>query len=141
MNFKFNEPTNSQQSILHCMNELEPYPGINSQVSLRGTLQLTGAGVSPGITTTSDNQALVSTQTTEAQSFVVRRQGSTIQVTSKNGTGSATYTHYGTMKYLLLGAYQDLNGNKGRYANITIHQAKVWTKAISDEEVQQLLNS
>ena len=141
MNFKFNEPTISQQSILHCMSEREPYPGINLQVSLRGTLQLTGAGVSPGITTTSDNQVLVSTQTTEVQSFVIRRQGSTFQVISKNGTGSATYTHYGTMNYLLLGAYQDLNGNKGRYANITINQAKVWTKAISDEEVQQLLNS
>ena len=32
MNFKFNTPDYTQQSILHCMTETEPYPGINLQV-------------------------------------------------------------------------------------------------------------
>ena len=141
MNFKFNTPVNSQQSILHCMTEEVPYPGINFQVTgITNQMELSGAGVSPAIKTTPDNEVLVSTQTTEVQPFVIRRQGSTIQLITKNGTGSATYTHYGTMKCLLLGAYQTSNGTIGRYANITINQAKVWTKSLTDEEIQSLIN-
>ena len=139
MNFKFNTPSDTQQSILHCMAETGLYPGINLQVT--GTiLQLSGAGVSPTIAATSEGVNLLSSQTTEEQPFVIRRQGSTIQVTSKNGTGSATYTYYNIMKYLLLGCYQSNTVEKGRYANITINQAKVWTKAITDEEIQSLIN-
>lgn len=139
MNFKFNTPVDAQQSILHCMVETGLYPGINLQVT--GTiLQLSGANISPTIAATSEGVNLLSSQTIEEQPFVIRRQGSTIQVTSKNGTGSATYTHYSIMKYLLLGCYQSNAGDKGRYANITINQAKVWTKALTDEEIQSLIN-
>ena len=139
MNFKMNVSSSAQQSILHCMTEVNPYPGINLKVSAGG-IELSGAGISPAITTTSDNKAILSSQTTEVQPFVIRRQGSTIQVISKNGTGSATYTHYGTLQSLLLGAYQTADGVPGRYANITINQAKVWTKALTDEEIQSLIN-
>lgn len=139
MNFKFNTPVNTQQTIVHCMTEIEPFPGINFQVS-GIMLQLSGANISPAIATTSEGVELVPTETTKEQSFVIRRQGSTIQVTSKNGTGSASYTHHATIKHLLLGCYQSNEGYKGRYANITINQAKVWTKALTDEEIQSLIN-
>ena len=139
MNFKFNTPVDSHQTILHCMTETQPYPGISFRVESTNNPALSGACVSPVITTTPDNKALLNSQTTEVQSFVVRRQGSTIQVTSKNGTGSATYTYYGTTKYLLLGAFQDIDGVPGRFANITVNQAKVWTKALTDEEIQALI--
>lgn len=139
MNFKMNASGILQQSILHCMTETNPYPGINLQVSLTG-IELSGASISPSIITSSDNKVLLSSQTTEVQPFVIRRQGSTIQIISKNGTGSATYTHYSTPQSLLLGAYQTSGGVLGRYANITINQAKVWTKALTDEELQSLIN-
>ena len=139
MNFKFNVLVGDQQSILHCMTETEPYPGINLQ-ALGTVVELSGAGVSPAITTTSGGVNLLSPQTTEEQPFVIRRQGSTIQVTSKTGTGSSVYTHHSTPKNLLLGCYQSNTGDKSRYANITINQAKVWTKALTDEEIQSLIN-
>lgn len=139
MNFKFNTPVNTQQTIVHCMAEIEPYPGINFQVS-GIMLQLSGANISPAIATTSEGVELVPSETTKEQPFVIRRQGSTIQVTSTNGTGSASYTHHATIKHLLLGCYQSNAGDKGRYANITINQAKVWTKALTDEEIQSLIN-
>ena len=139
MNFKFNTLVGDQQSIIHCMVETQPYPGINLQV-IGAELELSGAGVSPSIITTPENINLLSSQTTEEQPFVIRRQGDKIQVTSKNGIGSSAYIHHATLSSLLLGAYQDSNGGIGRDANITINQAKVWTKALTDEEVQSLIN-
>ena len=139
MNFKRNAASNVQEAILHCMTEVTPYPGISLQTS-RTIIELSGQNISSPIRTSSEGVNLLSSQTTEEQPFVIRRQGATIQLICKNGTGSSEYIHAGTINTLLLGAYQDINGAIGRYANITINQAKVWTKAITDEEIQSLIN-
>ena len=142
MNFKFNAPADGQQTVLHCMTESQPYPGIALQV-VETTIHASGENIYTTLKFVNNDTSgapLLSSQTTEEQPFVIRRQGTTIELISKAGKASSVYTHHSTPKNLLLGCYQSNTGEKGRYANITINQAKVWTKALTDEEIQSLIN-
>ena len=134
-----NVVSSSQAAILHCMTEVSPYPGISLQIN-GNYIGLSGQNLRSTLTTVDGSTPVLSSQSTEYQPFIIRKQGTEIDFISKNGKASTTYTHHSTQKSLLIGAYQSDTGYIARYANITVNQAKIWTKAITDEEVQALIN-
>ena len=127
--------TNNQRTLLHCMTETSPYPGIAIQTlkTAGNVLQLSGQGISVS--------HRISAADTNRHKIIIVKQGNTIKTTTEADVFTSAYTHANTSRLLLIGCYQSATGEKGRFYDATIHQAKVWTKAISDEEVQQLLNS
>lgn len=141
MDFAMNASSTSQQTLVHCMKEVGPYPGINLQIVTGGRFELSGQNLSPVIVSSSEGTMLLSSTTTENQPFAIRKTGSTIELISKNGKGSSTYNYNSTDKKLLLGAYPTNEGIIGGYANVTINKAQVWTKALTDEEIQSWINS
>ena len=139
IDFKLNNVTTKQCSIIHCMDETGPYPGINVQVTST-QIEISGSSLSHAISKTSDNKTILSSQTTEKQPFVVRRQENVIEIISAVGKGWATYAHNSIPHNLLIGCYKSASGDLGRYADITVYQAKIWTTALTDEEIQALIN-
>ena len=117
----------AQYSLFHCMHEAPPYTGINMQ-PYNGTYLVSGAGIS-----TTLNGSLV-VNNTERQQFAIIRDGGRIRLKTTTGEVSSTYTHNTITENLLIGAYQDTSGNKGRYFTGTIHRFKIVKNAMSDED-------
>lgn len=128
-----------QSSLLHCMNEVEPYPGINLQTVLDGFI-LSGANLSEEIGKTSTNEYLIPKDTDVQHSVFVRREGDTITMITEVGRFSCEYTHNSVNKNLLIGAYQTSDGVVGRWLNCTVYQAKVWNRALSDDEMSSYVD-
>ena len=116
-----------QCSLFHCMHETPPYAGINMQ-PYNGTYLVSGAGIS-----TTLNGSLV-VNNTERQQFAIIRDGGRIRLKTTTGEVSSIYTHNTVTENLLIGAYQDASGNKGRYFTGTIHRFKIVKNAMSDED-------
>lgn len=131
VDFTKSTASGSQKTLLHCMKEQNPYPGIAMQVS-GSMMQVSGNSI---VTT----MAIYSLDTNRHK-LVIVKQGSTIKSITEANTYSSDYRYTAVDKNLLIGCYQTNDGTKGRYFDATIHQAKVWTKALSDEEIQALIN-
>ena len=130
---------NKQKSLLHCMDENDPYPGINMQTILDGFI-LSGANMSEEIGKTSNDEYLIPNNTGVKHSVFIRRQSNTITMITEAGSVSCEYTHNSVNKNLLIGAYQSSDGVAGRYADCTVYQARVWNRALSDDEISSYIN-
>lgn len=120
-------PVEDARTIVHCMLESEPYPGLAldfSNNSLRAVVP--------------NNSAIqISPPDTNRHKFVITKSANTFTVYNESmeqlGTNTPD-TVNPVNKTLLLGAYQDASGGKGRFFNGTIHRFKLVEGVMSRED-------
>lgn len=117
----------NQKTIVHCMRESEPYPGLCLDFgtnSLRAVLP-------------NNSNLTISSPDTNRHKVVITKSGNTFTVynESMEQIGVSTADNITTINQtLLLGAYQDASGGKGRFFNGTIHRFKLVEGVMSRED-------
>lgn len=118
--------------LMHCMEEVSPWPGFCVQANVNGNL-------------------LVSMYTTKAMSLeyyewlMIKKVKFAVRITDtelkrwnqRYDPVTAEITGYTSSvdKSLILGAYQESNGTKGRFWDGTLYQCLVYDKALTDEQI------
>lgn len=126
-------PMAIQTCIMHCMKEQSPYPGIVLQSSGNdGYFALSAANnVSP-----IPNLVHIPQRT----KLVIVKNGTTMKAyTNNNAKGESVYKFTSIDQTLLLGAYQDINGTKGRFFKGTIHQFSISDTVYTLEQINAYL--
>ena len=118
--------TDTDKTILHCMRESKPYPGLclDFSNSLRAVVP-------------NNSNIQISPPDTNRHKFVITKSGNTFTVynESMEQIGANTPDTVTTVSQtLLLGAYQDASGGKGRFFNGTIHKFKLVEGVMSRED-------
>ena len=114
-------------AILHCMRESEPYPGLVldfNNSSLRAVLP-------------NNSNITISSPDTNRHKVVITKSANTFTVynESMSQLGTNTPDTITTVRQtVLLGAYQDTSGGKGRFFNGTIHRFKLVEGVMSRED-------
>lgn len=125
--------TSTNVSLIHCMKEVSPYPGIVLQTS---------AGTDYFALSKGNNDiAITNLVPLEGRTkLVIAKNGTTMKVyTSNNIKGESPYTFTAIDQTLLLGAYQDVNGNKGRFFKGTVHEFSIIKGAYTAEQISEYL--
>lgn len=125
--------TSTNVSFIHCMKEVFPYPGIVLQTS---------AGTDYFALSKGNNDiAITNLVPLEGRTkLVMVKNGTTMKVyTSNNIKGESPYTFTAIDQTLLLGAYQDVNGNKGRFFKGTVHEFSIIDAVYSNEQINAYL--
>lgn len=118
--------------IFHCMKEQYPYKGITFQKS--GTSNF---GLSPGNNTNTMSDLVGYEQRTKV---VIVKNGTTMKVSASNGNNKeSAYNFTALDQTVLLGAYQAINGNKGRFFKGTIHEFSIIDAVYSNEQINAYL--
>ena len=121
-----------QVAIIHCMRESSPYRGLCVQ-SARGNAFRLEEGNNK---TAMDNLVPLSQRT----KVVIVKNGTTMKAYNSNSTkGESVYNFTSIEQTLLLGAYQDLSGNKGRYYKGTIHEFSINNTVYTNEQINTYL--
>lgn len=127
-----------QRCIIHCMKEESPYPGINLQ---RQSNALAGFVLSNGNNTSqigSNNKCLI--PISQRTKLVIVKNGTIIKVyNSNNVAGESVYNFTSIDQTLLLGAYQTVDGVKGRFFKGTIHAFSITNTVYTDEQINTYL--
>lgn len=122
----------SQNCIIHCMKEVPPYKGINLQKSGDSNYELSQGNNTKYI----DNLIVVGQRT----KVVIVKNGTTMKAYSSNNTvGQSPYVFTSIDQTLLLGAYQDIKGTKGRFFKGTIHEFSIIDGVYNDEQINDYL--
>lgn len=119
--------TENLRVIIHCMTESYPYPGLALDIN-NGGLRL----VLPNNT-----KQVLREADTNRNKLVITKSGNTFTVynESMEQLGTNTPDTITTLNQtLLLGAYQDTSGGKGRFFNGTIHRFKLVEGVMSRED-------
>ena len=125
--------TSTNVSLIHCMKEVSPYPGIVLQTS---------AGTDYFALSKGNNDiAITNLVPLEGRTkLVMVKNGTTMKVyTSNNIKGESPYTFTAIDQTLLLGAYQDVNGNKERFFKGTVHEFSIIDAVYSNEQINAYL--
>lgn len=127
---------NAQNMLAHCMQEISPYPGLALQMSKNDSnMGVDGLAIRPSIPSSQGTHNKIVLR------FNTQTKREELYVNSMSNTYGGTYSIVTFDKNLYLGCYVDESGNKGRYWNGTIHDCKVWYSALSDEEIEVLLEN
>ena len=126
------ENVNDKYCLVHCMNEVSPYPGLAVQLGQSDNapkLRLAMFG---------NDSSIVWKPNGKRMRIAVRIDGSTYAYAPKDGDTSMTDisvsgAYCNVAKNLLIGGYQDASGNHGRFWKGTMHNLRLyrglWTKA------------
>ena len=126
------ENVNDKYCLVHCMNEVSPYPGLAVQIGQSDNapkLRLAMFG---------NDSSIVWKPNGKRMRIAVRIDGSTYAYAPKDGDTSMTdisvsSAYCNVAKNLLIGGYQDASGNHGRFWKGTMHNfclyRGLWTKA------------
>ena len=123
----------AQTCIIHCMEEKSPYPGINLQLNPSDAYFYLTAG---------NNQYAIRNLVPVSQrtKLVIVKNGTTMKAyNSNNVSGQSAYNFASINQTLLLGAYQTVDGVKGRFFNGTIHEFKISNTVYTDEQINAYL--
>lgn len=145
---QYNETLAAQKDtyvLLHCMEESSPWPGFVVQVGSSGRLQINMYGFEKVL----DDKADI---TANKRKFAVEFYDDKIKGISYTGyyfTGTkdtdyaADITNYTAAvdKSLILGAYQQSDGTKGRYFDGTLYQCLIYDKALTPAQMVAWINS
>ena len=122
--------TDGSATLFHCMHEASPYPGLSCMTSRgdRGFYIPNGSNASSiGI-----NSLIPLNIRTKV---VITKKGTTLSAYNSNDfAGSSTYTYSQVNENLLIGAYQGVNGDKGRYFLGTVYDFKIYNKVFTSQE-------
>lgn len=139
---QFNESSAAKASthvLFHCMEETDPYPGFTVQVGSSGVLQV---NMYDYVCVIDDRADLVANK----RRFAIQFYDSKIKGMSHNGnwfTGGANTGYAGDItgyttavtKSLILGAFQESDGTKGRFFDGTLYQCLVYDKALTEDQL------
>ena len=126
------ENVNDKYCLVHCMNEVLPYPGLAVQIGKSDNapkLRLAMFG---------NDSSIVWKPNGKRMRIAVRIDGSTYAYAPKDGDTSMTdisvsSAYCNVAKNLLIGGFQDASGNHGRFWKGTMHNFRLyrglWTKA------------
>ena len=120
--------TGANAVILHCMNERKPYPGMAISLSSSGSFKV----VLPN-----NDTVYTANLGTARHKFIITKSLNTLTLynESMEQIGVSTPTNITTVdQTLLLGAYQDTDGEKGRFFTGTIHKFKLVSGVMSRED-------
>ena len=119
--------------LLHCMEESSPWPGLTVAVNKSGELQMSIYGYRKVLASRADLIA-------GKRRFAVQFSDELAKVWGYDGsflTGGSPISSYtaAVNKSLILGAYQQSDGTKGRYFDGTIYQCLVYNKALDSGKI------
>ena len=120
-------------SLLHCMNEVAPWPGFSLKISsIKYACDYYGKGIISLFSNTSgDNNRLVITNNSSSKTLTVYTSADTSHTLTTTAFTPITQT-------LLIGAYKDNSGNYGRYWNGTVNEIKIWECLLTSEQIASL---
>lgn len=124
--------TGEQTALLHCMREAYPYRGLCVQSTNGAKFRLDEGNNKTAI----DNLVPISQRT----KLIIVKNGTTMKVyNSNNVTGESVYNFTSLDQTLLLGAYQTVDGTKGRFFKGTIHEFSISNTVYSNEQINTYL--
>lgn len=132
-----NQQKDRQSTLFHCMHEEDPWPGISMMSSdINGGLYIPKGS---NVAAIGSNTLLINLGARTR--VIITKEGNTLSAYSSNGsTGTSTYTYTQLSENLLIGAYQETNGAKGRYFVGTVHDFKIYNKVFTSQEKDDYLN-
>ena len=123
----------TQSCLIHCMKEQSPYKGLNMQSSGADEYYTLNEGNN---TSTIRNLVPIGQRT----KVVIVKNGNTMKVyTSNNFKAESPYEFTSIDQTLLLGAYQNVAGTKGRYFKGTIHAFSISNTVYTNEQINTYL--
>ena len=134
---------NTPAAVMHCINEGKPYPGYGFTTHAALNVYRMSAYNSEGFNKTN----IPKDATSKFKVVITHRAGSGL-VTMKtlydgsvaNGTTNGNSFAWSSVpQNLLIGAYQDTSGNKGRYWKGTMHDFTIYNSVWTDEEITAYL--
>lgn len=136
------EFVNSTYTIVHCMKEATPWPGLTMQYALNNLIDMQIIqGNKLGATIKNDG---VTSETINRMKVVFRKNvDGKVSVYRKYDNKDNIYkteiqgTYVQIPQSLLLGGYQKIDGTKGRYARGILHDCEVHNRWYTDEEVNE----
>ena len=141
LDFKGGSDNALQNALLHCMNESYPWPGINLTVG-NSAYKIDYMGGS----TETNPLPINNNDTGQHKLFITKTSGTNAINIYVDGV-ELTQTLNGTMAFitmtqnLLIGAYQDSNGTKGRFWKGTVNRCAVWIdKVLNANEMSEVLS-
>lgn len=124
--------TGEQTALLHCMREAYPYRGLCVQSANGAKFRLDEGNNKTAI----GNLVPISQRT----KLIIVKNGTTMKVyNSNNVTGESVYNFTSLDQTLLLGAYQTVDGTKGRFFKGTIHEFSISNTVYSNEQINTYL--
>ena len=127
--------TSTLNTILHCMEEQSPYYGLSIKPSSK-YIKVDYYG-------NADQDNIIISEPTKLIITHTKNIDNVKLYFKNNVTGvdlSATLPYHSITQNTILGAYQDINGNKGRYWKGTITQCKIWFGILTNDDIVALLN-
>ncbi len=122
-----------QSSLVHCMKEQSPYPGINLQSSGADGYYALSAGSNVSIIR---NLIPIGQRT----KVVIVKNGTTMKVYNSNNINEQSVYNFTSIdQTLLLGAYQTVDGAKGRFFKGTIHAFSISNTVYTNEQINTYL--
>ena len=121
--------------LLHCMDETKPWPGLAVSLWLNA-----GTGIPDyGLNIYNSKQSMNGSNGKRKYALVIN-EGS-YKMYKNGATVSDTINGYTTNvdKTLILGAYQQSDGTKGRFFDGTLHQFEVHSGVMSDDKISAFL--
>ena len=123
----------TQSCLIHCMMEQSPYKGINMQSSGADEYYTLNSG-----NNVSAIRNLVPIE--QRTKVVIVKNGTTMKAyDSNNFKGESPYNFTSIDQTLLLGAYQTVEGTKGRYFKGTIHAFSISNTVYTNEQINTYL--
>ena len=121
-----------QVTMIHCMREASPYRGLCVQSGNGAPFRLEEGSNQTAV----DNLVPLSQRT----KVVIVKNGTTMKVyNSNNIAGESVYNFTSIDQTLLLGAYQTVDGVKGRFFNGTIHAFSISNTVYTNEQINTYL--
>lgn len=123
------------REVIHCNTEVSPYPGLSLDINPPSYTRLAYYNKVNNYTRDTNRHKAIITHTAGAKNVCTWYYDSTTAVPT---TGTTAYSNVD--RNLLIGCYQDANGNKGRFLNGTIYSCVVLDRIFTSAEISSLMS-
>ena len=134
VDFQYNSQT-SMMTVFHCINEASPYPGILLD-AYNSYFRAVYYGAKNIAAYDTNRHKIIFTHSAGTTTSCLIYFDSTTGVTN---TVDRAYSN--VSQNVLLGCYQDTSGNKGRWFNGTIYDARIYNEVLSSTQIGYLMSS
>lgn len=136
----------SKHVIMHCMTENNPYPGIILQYNTNGIVSEYRQG-SNTISSNSTSALIENADLSRVKVIYRKAEDGTITVSRCYNENGQIHTNTKSMDYvavpeeLRLGCYRSNVNGTGRFAKGILNDCQIYNKALTDEQIEELLIS
>lgn len=136
---KSNTSSSAPPTILHCMYEASPYPGIGvDHMYANGRLALKTVVQSIFPNSIANNKEVFAIRRNIATSKLEYFVFNTSKIITKvDVTAKTNFTNFD--KHLIIGAYQKTDGTKGRFFTGTINKFSLYMQSLDDETIENIM--